>query len=116
VALACKHFEKAHACGFPDAALYLGTIYSYGNGIERDIERAKQCLESAAAAEYFYAYGRLARIAFDEKKFVKSVQLLIKGYLVGKKVLGGDPLDPRRLGINVVGTLPSRSDDEANGV
>ncbi len=96
---ACEHWKKAYAKSSHDAALYLGIAYSNGVGFSQDIQRAKIYLEEAAKSEYFFAYGKLARIAFDENNFIKGITLLIKGYLLGKKIAKINPVDPRLLGI-----------------
>jgi TPR repeat protein len=93
------HFEKAYVQGSVDSALYLGIIYYRGDGAERDVRRAEKYLKVAAAAEYYYAYALLARVAFKERKFIKGILLLAESYLLGFKISRKDPHDPRLLGI-----------------
>ena len=96
---ACEHWEKAYAKNSPNAALYLGNIYTTGLGLKKDVERAKIYLEYAAKKEYFFAYGKLARIAFDEGRYIKGIKLLVKGFMLGRRLLKINPTDPRLLGI-----------------
>lgn len=96
---ALRHFEKAFAAGLPEAGIYLGIMYYHGIGTARDVRRAEKCLEFAAKSEYFFAYGPLARIAFDEGKYLRGARLWVKGWLLGLRLSKTDPDDPRLLGI-----------------
>jgi TPR repeat protein len=99
-AAARKHLEKAVADGIPDAAIYLGMIHYGGLGVQRDQQRAEKYFAVAAEAEYFFAYFKLARIAFDKRKYLKGFWLCLKGWFVGFKVSRHDPHDHRLVGLN----------------
>ena len=68
-------------------------------GLKKDVERAKIYLEYAAKNEYFFAFGKLARIAFDEGRHIKGIKLLVKGFMLGRRLLKISPSDSRLLGI-----------------
>jgi TPR repeat protein len=96
---ALQHFEKAFAQGLPDAALYLGIMHYNGIGVTRDSARARSYFEFAAKAEYFYAYAKLARIAFDEGKMIHGVCWSLRGWYLGLRLWSEDRNDPRLLGV-----------------
>jgi TPR repeat protein len=83
---ACEHWKKAFAKHSPDAALYLGIANYSGLGIKRDVKQAKAYLQYAADNKYFYAFGKLARIAFDENRYINGTKLLIKGFILGRRL------------------------------
>lgn len=99
-ASARAHFEKAAAAGIPDAAIYLGMMHYAGLGVQRDPKHAEKHFAMAAEAEYFFAYFKLARIAFDEGKYLKGIWLCLKGWIIGFKVSRKDPHDPRLVGLD----------------
>lgn len=96
---ALRHFEKAFAGGLPEAGIYLGIMYYGGIGTQRDVRRAEKYFEFAAGSEYFFAYFKLARIAFDEGRYLRGVRLWVTGWLLGLRLSKEDPHDPRLLGI-----------------
>jgi TPR repeat protein len=98
-AAALKHFEKAYAHGLPDAAIYLGMMYHSGLGTARNLGKAKACFDLAASQDYFYAYIKLARIAFEENRYIRGLNLWLKGLLLGLRLAKGKAQDPRLLGI-----------------
>ena len=96
---ALGHFERAFSHGSIEAALYLGVMYHRGDAVERDSRRAKQYLRIAAAKEYYYAYAELARVAFDEKRFLNGIYVLAKSLFLGIRISLKNSHDPRLLGI-----------------
>ena len=94
-----KHLDKALADGIPDAAIYLGMIYYGSLDVSQDKERAKKYFLIAANAEYFFAYFKLARIAFDERNYIKGLWLSLKGWFLGFKISRLNPNDPRLVGL-----------------
>ena len=94
IATACEHWKKVYAKNSPNSGLYLGNAY-----IKKDVDRAKIYLEYAAKNEYFLAFGKLARIAFDEGRYIKGIKLLVKGFMLGRRLLKISPTDSRLLGI-----------------
>jgi len=97
--LAFHHFQKAYAQGLPEAGIYLGIMYHAGLGTVRDMGRAEACYRLAASADYYYAYIKLARLAFDQKKFIAGFKFWVKGILLGLRLARSNTADPRLLGI-----------------
>jgi TPR repeat protein len=94
-----KHFENAFSQGSLESALYLGIMYRRGDGVSRDYRRAEKYLKIASGGGYFYAYAELAGIAFEEKRNLFGLYLLLKSFILGLRISRKDPLDPRLLGI-----------------
>lgn len=97
--VAFEHFQKAYQGGLPDAAVYLGIMYQSGVGVEQDVREAQRCFDFAASKDYFFAYFKLARIAFNERQFLKAAWLCLKGWYLGLSLSRRDPSDPRLLGV-----------------
>jgi TPR repeat protein len=101
VTAAYAHFENAYSAGLPESGIYLGTMYQSGLGVKMDLAKAEECFKFSADAGYFYAYFKLARIAFDRRRYLRALKLCVKGWALGVRVAKADPDDLRLLGADM---------------
>lgn len=94
------HFEKAYRAGRPEAALYLGLIYSGAMGNEANLNKAKEFLVIAAEAGFPAAYPQLARIARSERRYLDAMSMTAKGWHLAFRIARHDQDDPRLLGLH----------------
>lgn len=65
---AIKWYEKAAAKGVPEAMHSLGVCYYDGDGVGKDVQKAKEWFKKAAALKYGPSEGKLEEIAAAEKQ------------------------------------------------
>jgi len=96
-----SHFKKAHTLGLPDAAVYLGLMFSRGHGVVRDLGQAETYFRFAADQSYFVAFYLLANIAFKRGNLIRAARLFLRGWSLARRILRTEPSDSRLLlGIN----------------
>lgn len=93
------HFQKAYINEMPQAGIYLGIIYYFGVGIEKDKLKAREYFKFAAENDYFLAYAYLARIEFSSGHTFSGIRLTLKSWMLMVRLTKVNPEDPRLLGV-----------------
>ena len=81
---AIEWFLKASSLGFYRAFYSLASRYYYGQGVDRDFDRALKYLEQATAfPEYINALGTTADIYYDKQEYKEALDFYLRYIEIG---------------------------------
>jgi TPR repeat protein len=77
-----EHLMRAYDGDMSQAGIYLGQMSMFGAGVTRNLVEADRFFMVAAAGGFPIAYTYLANTAAMSGKFVRTIQMLIKGFFL----------------------------------
>lgn len=80
------HLRKAYENNLPQAGIYLGAMSMFGVGVEKNLADAERFFLVAAAGGFPLAYRYLANIAASSGRFVRTVEMLGKEFILSIKL------------------------------
>jgi TPR repeat protein len=88
------HLKKAYANNLPQAGIYLGAMSMFGVGVEKNLADAEHFFSSAAAGGFPLAYRYLANLAASSGKFIRTIEMLGKEFILSIKLKTQDRNHP----------------------
>ncbi|WP_133126756.1 tetratricopeptide repeat protein [Legionella nagasakiensis] len=70
--------NKSVEQGNPEAQLKLGELYASGNQVSRDLDKAKELIELAAAQDYLPAFYTMGKMAYQQKDLMQAKEWYTK--------------------------------------
>ncbi len=104
---AFEYYRRSNDRGYLPAVYRLGKLYATGDGVVKDLNKARELWEYAAGRGHLFAKGDLSRLylsgAFGLFATLRGLMLFASGIkdLLVSGILGllrGDPLDERMMG------------------
>jgi TPR repeat protein len=80
------HLRKAYDNKLPQAGIYLGAMSMFGVGVEKNLADAEHFFSGAAAGGFPLAYQYLANIAASSGRFIRTIEMLVKGLILSFKL------------------------------
>jgi len=86
----------------PMAYVMLGTMYSEGLGVPKNIEKARAVLKEGATAGFIWPMFELSKLELRCWHFVTALKLRLEAASLGGRIYARDPNDVRLIGTNLL--------------